>query len=458
MINSYSEQNVLAKPTKSVKWLLILLLALFVFFSSYVALKLKTGIAADEVGHFEFSKLFSYTLGIPKDSDTSNALGWQIAYNPFLYYWINGRLIGLLKSINSTITDNQLLIFLRFTSVLYSTLNLVVFYKILVELINNERYRLFSFFLLSQTLMFVFLSGSVSYDNLTNLLCSLGILFFIRFLKNIKPLTNSLLLIISLFLASLIKYTVVPLILFITILWVFTIIRKKMSFKRSERLPWVLLLIALMLISVNVYLYGHNLLKFQGLTPSCTEVLSVKQCNLNPFSIRDQQLSIGPKMSISESISKGYPNPLEYVVYSWIPNMLYRIYGILGQLSYFPSHIIIVIYLLYIWYLLLAARYIYRLPYVLNCLILLFLTYSFVLFVMNYESELQYGFKQIAMQGRYIFPIITIFYALLGYILECTKSKLLRMVTAGTSILLFLYAGPLKFLTKALTLFPGWFK
>lgn len=457
MINSHSEQIVLVKPTKSVKWLLILLLALFVFFSSYVALKLKTGIAPDEVGHFEFSKLFSYTLGIPKDSDTTNALGWQIAYNPFLYYWINGRLIGLLKSINSTITDNQLLIFLRFTSVLYSTLNLVVFYKILVELINNERYRLFSFFLLSQTLMFVFLSGSVTYDNLTNLLCSLGILFFIRFLKNIKPLTNSLLLIISLFLASLIKYTVVPLILFIMILWVFTIIRKKMSFKGSERLPWVLLLIALMLISVNVYLYGHNLLKFQGLTPSCTEVLSVKQCNLNPFSIRDQQLSIGPKMSISESISKGYPNPLEYVVYSWIPNMLYRIYGILGQLSYFPSHIIIVIYLLYIWYLLLAARYIYRLPYVLNCLILLFLTYSFVLFVMNYESELQYGFKQIAMQGRYIFPVIMIFYALLGYILESTKSKLLKLSTAVISILLILYAGPIKFLVKANSLFPGWF-
>ena len=457
MINSYSEKNVLAKPTKPVKWLLILLLALFVFFSSYVALKLKTGIAPNEVGHFEFSKLFSYTLGIPKDSDNTNALGWQIAYNPFLYYWINGRLIGLLKSINSTITDNQLLILLRFTSVLYSTLNLVVFYKILVELINNERYRLFSFFLLSQTLMFVFLSGSVSYDNLTNLLCSLGILFFIRFLKNIKPLTNSLLLIISLFLASLIKYTVVPLILFIMIFWVFTIIRKKMSFKKSERLPWVLLLIALMLISVNVYLYGHNLLKFQGLTPSCTEILSVKQCNLNPFFIRDQQLSLGPKMSISESISKGYPNPLEYVVYSWIPNMLYRIYGILGQLSYFPSHIIVVIYLLYIWYLLLAARYIYHLPYVFNCLTLIFLSYSFVLFVMNYDSELQYGFKQIAMQGRYIFPVITIYYALLGYILECTKSKFLRMLTVAISILLFLYEGPLKFLTKALTLFPGWF-
>ena len=457
MINSYSEQNVLAKPTKSVKWLLILLLALFVFFSSFVALKLKPGIAPNEVGHFEFSKLFSYTLGIPKDSDTTNALGWQIAYNPFLYYWINGRFIGVLKSINSTITDNQLLIFLRFTSVLYSTLNLVVFYKILVELIINERYRLFSFFLLSQTLMFVFLSGSVSYDNLTNLLCSLGILFFIRFLKNIKPLTNSLLLIISLFLASLIKYTVVPLILFIMILWVFTIIRKKMSFKGNERLPWILLLIAMMLISVNVYLYGHNLLKFQGLTPSCTEVLSAKQCNLNPYSIRDQQLSIGPKMSISESISKGYPNPLEYVVYSWIPNMLYRIYGILGQLSYFPSHIIVVIYLLYIGYLLLAARYIYRLPYVLNCLILLFLTYSFVLFVMNYESELQYGFKQIAMQGRYIFPVITIFYALLGYILESTKSKLLRLSTVVISILMFLYAGPIKFLVKANSLFPGWF-
>jgi hypothetical protein len=263
--------------------------------------------------------------------------------------------------------------------------------------------------------------------------------------------------IISLLLASLIKYTVVPLILFILIFWVLAIIRKKVSLKGHERLSWVLVTIALILTSINVYLYGHNLLKFQSLTPSCTDVLSVKQCNVNPFTVRDQQLGFGPKLSISESIAKGYPNPLEYIVYSWIPNMLYRIYGILGQVSYFPSHIIIFIYLLYFWYLLLAVRNIYRFPYVFSSLVLVLLSYCFVLLVMNYKSELQYGFKQIAMQGRYVFPVITIFYALLGYVLESTKSKLLRTFTFAITILLFLYAGPLKFLTKTNSIFLGWF-
>jgi hypothetical protein len=457
MDNSYSGQDVLAKSTKFTKCLLILLFTSFIFFSGYVALRLKPGIAPDEVGHFEFSKLFSYTLGIPKDTETTNALGWQIAFNPFLYYWINGRLIGLLKFISSMITDNQLLIILRFSSVLYSFLNLVVFYKILVELIHNEYFRLFSLFLFSQTLMYVFLSGSVSYDNLTNLFCSLGILFFVRFLKNIKPIKNSFLLAISLTLASLTKYTVVPLILFVLILWAFTVIRKKVNFKGNERISWGLILVAVILVFANIYLYGHNLIKFRGLTPACTDVLTLKQCDVNPFTVRSKELSLEHKMSISESVAKGYPNPLEYVVYSWIPNMLYRIHGILGQESYFPSHIIIVIYLLYVWYLLLAVRYIHRLPFVFSLLALVLIGYSFVLLVMNYESELSYGFKQIAMQGRYIFPVISIFYALIGYTLEHTNSKLLRFLTVTVSILLFLYAGPLKLLTKANSLFPGWF-
>ena len=110
------------------------------------------------------------------------------------------------------------------------------------------------------------------------------------------------------------------------------------------------------------------------------------------------------------------------------------------------------------WILLLGFRYIKKLDFINISLIIIFSFYTFVLIAMNYNSELVYGFnKYIALQGRYLFPVIGIGYVLITHILTQTTNKLLRWGTTAALIGLFLYSGPIRFIWYYGTVFADWF-
>jgi hypothetical protein len=114
--------------------------------------------------------------------------------------------------------------------------------------------------------------------------------------------------------------------------------------------------------------------------------------------------------------------------------------------------------MLFVWYFMLAFKYLGR-PTKLICgLAGIFAVYSVLLLFLNYRNELVYGFRQIAMQGRYIFPVIGIAYILIALILGEVKNKSILWLTTGFTILIYLISGPIKFLTKSQTIFLGWFK
>lgn len=102
------------------KFVLILIFAIFLAYSTFLALQLDTGLIPDEPAHFTFSKHYATTLGIPPDTYETYSWGWYIEQNPFLYYWINGRIINLIKFLIPGISNSNLLIGLRLVSVLYS--------------------------------------------------------------------------------------------------------------------------------------------------------------------------------------------------------------------------------------------------------------------------------------------------------------------------------------------------
>ena len=151
---------------------IVLGLLIFVFFSYsfFIATNLKRGIIPDEPSHIIFSNHFASTLGIPKDTDEAIKQGWIIQHNPFLYHWINGRAINLFEAVYPSISDWQILVLLRIMSLFYSIGTMIFCYLLSKEIIQGKWWQLLPVFLLSNTLMFVFLSGVVNYDNLTNLL------------------------------------------------------------------------------------------------------------------------------------------------------------------------------------------------------------------------------------------------------------------------------------------------
>jgi len=441
-------------------FLFSILLIVFFTYSVFLALNLNQGIIPDEVAHFNFSRHYASTWGIPQDTPETYIHGWYIEQNPFLYYWLNGRALNLLNLILPSASDWQMLTFLRLLNSVYALGTVIFCYLLSKEIIKNKWWQLLPVFLLTNTLMFVFLSGGVNYDNLANLFCMAGLFYLTRLLNGSDFLLNTLGWMISICLGTLVKYPILPLALAMGIVWlVFTIKNRKALFPLKIQGPKVigLTLFLAVLAVINLSIYGVNLVRYQSITPACTDLLNADQCELSPFEKRYDELALDHKLTITESIQQGYPNPLEYVFDSWIPNMMYRIFGILAHRSYFPSHIIIFFRLLLLWFVLLAVRYVRKPSFLTFSLTGIFLFYALILLYMNYNSELVYGFKQIAFQGRYLFPVIGIAYVLTGRLLECVPNRILRTLTLAATLTLFFAGGPIKFILHHNTIFQGWF-
>ena len=234
------------------KIILLLLLSVFLAYTVFIAINLQPGIIPDEPAHFTFSKHYSSTWGIPSDVTETYTLGWYIYRNPFLYYWINGRIINFLELVKPDLSNWQMLVALRLINVGYGLCTVIICYLLSIELIKHKWYRLLPVFLLTNTLMFVFLVGGVNYDNLANLFSMAGLFFLIRVLQNKKFITNSFGWTISIFSGTLVKFTILPLALIMGVIWIIYIIKNKgkifpivFSIKRDIFLGFILLVIVL---------------------------------------------------------------------------------------------------------------------------------------------------------------------------------------------------------------------
>lgn len=441
------------------KMVFIVMLLVFCAYGIFIARTLDSGIIPDEPAHFLFSKHYSTTLGIPPDTNETAAKGWYIAHNPFLYHWINGRIINLVLWVKPTANDWQLLVSLRLVSLIFALGSTIFCYRISKELIKNKWIQLLPSFMLTNTLMFVFLAGGANYDNLA-VLCSMASLYYLlRVFSGNHFLTNSLAWMIWICLGTLVKYPILPLALGMVIAWLIFALKNRKSIFLLPRLGGrhlTLIGVLVLLIGANFALYGYNLIAFKWILPDCQDLLPAVQCELSPFVERYQAYALDHKLSVVESINLGYPDPLEYVIYHWLPRMFDRIFGILGHKIYYPNHVIY-FQLLFAWVTLLAVRYWKRIPFSIISTTAITIAYAVVLINLNYDSELTFGFKNIALQGRYIFPVLGLVYGLYGYTIEQVVKRPLRIITLLGTLTLFLVFGPVRFLLDYNTVFSTWF-
>ena len=151
---------------------LIFIFLVFLLVCIYLALNIKLGVSPDSYYHFEVSKAYSTTLGIPQN--TPETFKWRdITRIPYLYFWVNGRILDM----NDGAVDEVVL--LRIINVIYSLGTVYVMYLLSKEILKDKWKRVLPVFFLTHTLMFVFLSSSINYDNLANLLSTLSINFLL---------------------------------------------------------------------------------------------------------------------------------------------------------------------------------------------------------------------------------------------------------------------------------------
>jgi len=435
------------------------IIGLFIIFAAFVSINLKTGIAPDEPAHFLFSKHYATTLGIPADTEQTQQTGWYIQHNPFLYYWVNGRILAFLHWIMPNITDWQALQGLRLLSAIYSSLSLWFLYKSSKLLIENHWLQLLPVFLLSNTLMFVFISGAVSYDPMAILFCFSGAYFLIRAFKMNEFWKSSLMSLLMVGLGCLVKYPVTPFAFITVISWLIFFFKKHKLLPKFEIKPnLVLLLTVVIVLMANVILYGRNLILYRGLTPDCVELFTKTQCELSPYYQRAVAIGVPDKPSLLGSIRQGGPTPLAYFLDSWNRLMLQSIYGILAHIDYEPRHIISFFQAFYLMIALLAARFVRKLDLPWAFLTLISAFYTTVVFFTNISSELAFNYTHAAaIQGRYLFPIIGLVYLLVTWVIVNIKSSWARSTVIAYAILLFLYSGPIKFILNWNTIFKDWF-
>jgi hypothetical protein len=332
---------------------------------------------------------------------------------------------------------------------------------------------------MTNTAMFSILSASVSYDNLTNLLAAMAIYCLFAFFKNRSGymLAASILCQLA---GCLTKVTFLPLIPGMGLLLLIHELKclhklpvaMKHYFQTSNRRAWLSTLAILVLVGLNINLYGGNYLNYGVLYPSMQRVLSPEtamqyrlaargmifnQYREGKISYMDALLMTGEIKHPGDKSDTFYllmnyeklkrnpqlwMGPLPYMKV-WFETVIATIIGIKAHLPmYKESHYLLPIYLVLATSLL---GFIVRWrpdqsgwlsPYfaAIACYYA-----GYLLYMVNYDNYLNYGVPGITLQGRYLFPIMTPFYVLLcHYLLQLFRSEKIRIALALTTALIFI--------------------
>jgi len=421
-------------------------LCYFIFKALFFAVRIREYIFPDEFSWFGLAELFSRCYLPPVDSPESIPFG-LVTHVPTLYFFLMGKILGL------NIFHVSDLIFLRFANVFLGAVTLAFAWKFICLISHSTAERLLFLVMLSNTLMFTFLFGAVSYDNLTNLLAVLTIYFVTKFTLNDDP--RDLLLALMMMLAGVLtKITLLPFAVGIVVaLFCYCGMTKGRFLRTGENSFFtsktfgVSLVIILLLSGFAVKLYGGNWLQYGTLQPQMDRFFPLENCLQNRLFSRsyavaefkkgkldlvDAQriaLRIRPESDRNETLmllryaarEKGVTTPPELVsrgVYTllWGEKILQKIYGIMahksmektGRWDLAP----------YLGLLLLGGvGMVVRFREVIDSFSMaacLCWTVWYLLILsqlVNFNGYRYSGVMDMALQGRYIFPVLVPFYA-----------------------------------------------
>jgi hypothetical protein len=157
-------------------WPVTMLLVYFGFRLLFFAATISPYVPPDEVTHYGLCRIFSEVSFLPENSDKTYAYG-LVTNIPYLYYWIMGRLLTLNFF---GISD---LLFLRLLNIPLAFATIFFIWRMLRLLTDDRLTQVILIVAMTNTLMFSFLSASVSYDNLTNLLAAMAVYCLLVFFR-----------------------------------------------------------------------------------------------------------------------------------------------------------------------------------------------------------------------------------------------------------------------------------
>ncbi|HEY5512178.1 MAG TPA: hypothetical protein VIK40_00910 [Geomonas sp.] len=476
--------------SNQLKWVLTALLVYFGGRLLFFAVAITPFVPPDEVSHLGRCLAFSRYLLLPVDTPDSFRFG-LVTHIPFLYYWLMGKLVLLNFFGCSDLT------FLRLLNVPFA-LGTVYFVWRLLRLVTEDRLtQVLVVVAMTNTLMFSFVSASVSYDNLANLLAAMAIYYLFAFLKN-RSGTLLAVSIICQLAGCLTKNTFLPLVLVLNALLLvhefrhLRIIPQALQgwLQASRRRGLAVTLAILIGLTLNVQLYGGNYLRYKTMDPEMFMVLPLEQALnyrlaarayvLNQFKEGKISVQKAKELAVayvnhpgdrSDTIAlvEGYAylenhreqmmGPLTYVAI-WLLQMIGSTFGIkahLGMLNYGFSFLPLAVLML-LTGVAFATRWRPRdwdtawLP---TYLAVIGAFYGAFLLYFNYGVYLENRDPGLTVAGRYILPVMGPIYVFSSYyLLLLFKRRNLRLGLFLAAALVFILSDFPFFLSRVT---PEWF-
>jgi hypothetical protein len=488
-MNSLGETADETFPSSShLKWIVTTLLVYFGVRLLFFAINISPYIPPDEVTHFGLCKVFSKVFLLPENSPDSYQYG-LVTNTPWLYYWIMGKLLVL------NFLGMSDIVFLRILNIPIAFATVYYVWRLLRLLTEDRLTQILVIVAMTNTLMFTFLSASVSYDNLANLLAAMAIYYLFAFFKESSGnmLAAS---IIALLAGCLTKITFLPLAVLLGILFVVREIRHISSltaavkgyFKTSNRQVIVLLVGVFLTLALNIHLYGGNYLKYGTVAPAMETVLPLenamqyrltarnhifnlfKQGKLTIEKARemamqithpgDRESAIGLVENYAYAQQAGF-KPMGKLPYTamWILQMLSTSFGIKAHIG-MPNHGFSFIPLTLLVLFVLAAYMVRWRPWDMEWLPASLLAVSvgyaaFIITRINYPNYVDSTDIVLTVAGRYIFPIMGPVYVVSCiYLMRLFKGDKGRLWLTAFAVLVLLFSDFPFFLSRAT---PEWY-
>lgn len=474
-----------ARPTK---WAII---ALFVYFALrlvFYALTISPAIPPDEVSHYALTRIFSEVFLLPADSPETYQYG-LVSHIPWLYYWVMGKIMLL------NFTGLPDLVFLRLCNIPFALGTVYFAWRTLLLFTEDRLTQCLLLVAVTNTMMFSFLSASVSYDNLTNLLAAMATYYLFAFLRRREGDLLALSLLCQLA-GCLTKYTLLPLALVLNIVLLVNEAGKLGAWpgalsswlREASARRWLLLVGVVLALALNLQLYGGNYLKYGKLSPEMADVLSAETAmkfrtqarNMIFTMFKEGKVSKEQALEMTSSIThKGDRGTtvalieeydyqmvnkippfslLEYIPI-WIEVMSEGTFGIFAHQTMAAGGIKILIFLSLLLLSLVGFLKEWR-PgrdgWPAGYLALVAGFYAVVLlYYINYRTYLDYYAVWLSLQGRYILPILSPVAVLFSlYLMRLFRGKEARLALFGATALIFILADFPYFLARVS---PGWY-
>ncbi len=413
-------------------------LVLVVLFASQVvffSLTTPFSLPPDETYHYRFIQLFAQNGFSPFISNQEGfyILG-QVTNLPFfLYHYLLSFPYRLVEN-----TSHPYL-FLRGINLALAIGSLFI----LRSIGNQLKIRPVAIFattlVVTNTMMFVLLSGSINYDNLVIFLALSNILLTLKLFNGFQTRTF-LLFLVTLIAGSLTKEAFLPIALASSVSLVFRYRRSLKQFftwipeLKKDRKTLAIFILLVMVSIPFVYHYGNNVLQYNKIVPKCDQINTVSQCEQNPIYKRSQVLD--------NTIEA--PQARSRIAYlsSWTEIMLNRSFGILAHQSIVNFQtLIFAIFVLFIIGIGFMIRYFSTKESVFFVLIFISSVYLYFLIKTNHSSYLRRGIVDLAVQGRYSFPVLfVLILAIFHFVFKPLKTNFTKLIAIALIASIFIFS------------------